>query len=168
MLRFLAIVGLATAAAILYGLVQDQIGIRYCPEYFTVAHPPVFHTENLTLLALLWGLVSSWWVGLLLGFGLALAAAAGQPPYIEPNSLLRPIAFAFAAVGLVTFLVACLVSAAHIDLFSQQTARQPERLTALFFAYDATYIAAGTAGLWLILATAKRRKAMTQPETAQS
>jgi hypothetical protein len=46
---------LSIAAAILYGILHDQVTARVCLEYFTVFHPPVFDTTSPTLLALGWG-----------------------------------------------------------------------------------------------------------------
>jgi hypothetical protein len=67
-------------AAIAYGIVHDEITSRVCVEYFTVFHPPVFHTQSPTLLGIGWGLVATWWVGLILGTLVALAARAGPYP----------------------------------------------------------------------------------------
>ncbi|MFZ0335817.1 MAG: hypothetical protein WAL69_16905, partial [Candidatus Acidiferrales bacterium] len=63
----LKIIALAVAAAIAYGIVHDQVTIRVCPEYFTVAHPHIFRTGSLTLIALGWGVVATWWAGLAAG-----------------------------------------------------------------------------------------------------
>jgi hypothetical protein len=35
-------------AAVLYGVLHDQITARVCLEYFTVFHPPVFATQSPT------------------------------------------------------------------------------------------------------------------------
>ena len=71
------IIALCILAAITYGIVHDQITARICVEYFTVGHPPVFHTTSPTLLGLGWGVIATWWVGLFLGVPLALAARCG-------------------------------------------------------------------------------------------
>ena len=42
---------LSVAAAIAYGIVHDQVTAHLCVEYFTIGHPPVFPTQNPTLLA---------------------------------------------------------------------------------------------------------------------
>jgi hypothetical protein len=86
------IVFLCIGAAILYGVLHDQVTARVCLEYFTVAHPPVFGTDDPTWLGIGWGVFATWWVGLLLGIPLALAARAGSRPRREPASLVRPIA----------------------------------------------------------------------------
>ena len=31
-------------AAVVYGIVHDQFTPRICLEYFTIFHPPIFHT----------------------------------------------------------------------------------------------------------------------------
>src|SRR3954465_1193790 len=74
------IVLLSILAAVVYGIVHDQVTARICVEYFTVGHPPVFNTESPTLLGLGWGVIATWWVGLILGVPLAIAARAGRRP----------------------------------------------------------------------------------------
>src|SRR3954451_19765307 len=64
MMQALAIVLLSILAAVLYGIVHDQVTARICVEYFTIGHPPVFDTESPTLLGLGWGVIATWWVGL--------------------------------------------------------------------------------------------------------
>jgi len=79
-MEFLRIVGLGLGAAIAYGILHDQITARICVEYFTVGHPPLISSTSPTLLALAWGVVATWWVGLPLGLALAVAARAGRRP----------------------------------------------------------------------------------------
>lgn len=76
----LKIVVMCIIAGILYGVAHDQVTARVCLEYFTVYHPDVFHTQSPTLLALGWGILATWWVSLLLGILLAIAARAGSSP----------------------------------------------------------------------------------------
>lgn len=91
-MKSLSIVGLCIVSAVAYGIVHDQITARICVEYFTIGHPPVFPTESPTLLGLGWGIIATWWAGLILGVPLAIAARAGDLPKIEARSLVRPIA----------------------------------------------------------------------------
>ncbi len=69
----LKILLLCVDAAIVYGIMHDQITARIYVEYFTVGHPPVFATDSPMLLAFDWGFIATWWVGLILGV-LAIAA----------------------------------------------------------------------------------------------
>jgi hypothetical protein len=87
-----AIVGLCILAAVCYGIVHDQITARICVEYFTIGHVRVISSESPTLLALVWGVIATWWVGLMLGLPLAAAARLGSRTPRNARSLVRPIA----------------------------------------------------------------------------
>lgn len=79
-MEWLKIIGGCIAAAVLYGIVHDQITARVCLEYFTVLHPPIFHTQSPTLLGLAWGTYASWPVGAGLGILFAICGRAGRRP----------------------------------------------------------------------------------------
>ena len=84
----LKIIGVCVLAAAAYGIGHDLITTRVCLEYFTVFHPPILnHTQSPTLLALGWGLIASWWVGLLLGIPRALASRFGNRPKLLVSDL---------------------------------------------------------------------------------
>jgi len=87
----IVIIFICIAFSILYGIIHDQITARICVEYFTIGHPPVFGTDDPTLLGIGWGIIATWWVGLLLGIPLAFAARVGRRPKRSVGSLLRPI-----------------------------------------------------------------------------
>lgn len=76
-MQAIRIILLCICSAIFYGIVHDQITARICVEYFTIGHPPVFNTDSPTLLGFGWGVIATWWVGLILGLPLSLAA--GDP-----------------------------------------------------------------------------------------
>lgn len=78
-------------AAIFYGIIHDQVTARICVEYFTIGHPRLIASDSPTVLGLFWGIVATWWVGLPLGIGLAMAARAGQRPKLSCSHLLRPL-----------------------------------------------------------------------------
>jgi hypothetical protein len=76
-MRWIAITLLSVAMCVVYGIVHDQVTARICVECFTVFHPPVFQTNDPTLLAFGWGTIATWWVGVLLGIPLATATRLG-------------------------------------------------------------------------------------------
>jgi hypothetical protein len=100
-MQSLKIVAACVVAAILYGIAHDQVTARICVEYFTVFHPPVFHTGSPTLLALGWGVIATWWMGALLGIPLAVAARAGSRPKLSVRDLARPIGILLLAMSLI-------------------------------------------------------------------
>lgn len=98
-MHFLRIWLRAIVAAVLYGIVHDQITIRICLEYFTVWHPRIISSRNPTVLALVWGVVATWWVGAVLGIPLAIAARAGRAPKLTDRDLTKPLVVMFVVVG---------------------------------------------------------------------
>lgn len=105
-MHVIAIVVFCVLAATCYGVVHDQITARICVEYFTIGHPPifVFETESPTLLGFAWGIVATWWVGLILGCGLAFAARAGRRAKITTGQLIWPISRLMMVAALCAFV----------------------------------------------------------------
>src|SRR5436853_1440044 len=95
----LKILLLCILAAITYGILHDQVTARVCVEYFTIGHPPIFHTDSPTLLAIGWGIIATWWVGLMLGIAAALAARTGSWPKLNASAFMRPIGILMAIMG---------------------------------------------------------------------
>ncbi|MBN9521405.1 hypothetical protein J0H58_23265 [bacterium] len=149
------IVLLCVAAAIAYGIIHDQITARVCVEYFTVGHPPVFPTDDPTLLGLGWGIIATWWVGLVLGLALAVAARGGSRPPRGVRSLLRPVALllmttgaAALAMGLIGYAVA---EAGGVVLVEPLAGDVPHdrhtRFLADLWAHTTSYIVGAVGGL---------------------
>src|SRR5215475_11603305 len=103
-MQFVFIILLCILSAIVYGIFHDQITARICVEYFTIGHPPIFNTESPTLLGIGWGIVATWWVGLMLGFPLACAARLGCSRALTARELVKPIAMLLAVMGIAAFL----------------------------------------------------------------
>lgn len=114
-MQWLAIVVLSIVACITYGTIHDQITARICVEYFTIGHPRILPTDDPTTLGFVWGIVATWWVGVILGVPLATLARIGSRPKMTAGALVRPIAtlFAFSAIlavlaGLVGYIAASM------------------------------------------------------------
>ena len=90
-MQAIAIVALCIGSAVAYGILHDQVTARVCVEYFTIGHPPVFSAVSPTMLGIRWGIIATWWVGLLLGIPLAVAARAGRRTKRSAWSLTRPV-----------------------------------------------------------------------------
>jgi hypothetical protein len=112
-MQSISIIVLCILSCITYGIVHDQVTARICVEYFTIGHPPVFATASPTLLGIGWGIIASWWVGLILGLPLALAARAGRWPKRNAGSLVKPLA---------CLLLACALGALLAGLIGHQLA----------------------------------------------
>lgn len=103
-MHFLRIVAVALGAAVLYGILLDQVTARICVEYFTIGHARLIDSESPTVLGLFWGLVATWWAGLPFGIGLALASRLGRRPKLVWRQLLKPIGILMACMFLFAFL----------------------------------------------------------------
>jgi hypothetical protein len=168
-MQSVAIIVLAVAAVIFYGIVYDQVTARICIEYFTVGHPRLIESDSPTVLALFWGVVATWWVGLPLGLGLAVAARVGRRPKLKARDLIRPIgkllAFMFivaAVAGLIGFTAS---KAGVFHLIEPLASRVPsDKHTAFLtdgWAHSGSYLAGIVGGLALWLLTWRRRLAVT-------
>ena len=86
-------------AAVVYGLIHDQITIRLSREYFTVEHPLIFGELDDTRLALCWGVAATWWMGMIGGTIIGLAAVLGSAPALCPRRALRAMILAILVTG---------------------------------------------------------------------
>ena len=135
-------------AACGYGIVHDQITVRVCMEYLSVAHPPLFPTRSPTLLALCWGVAATFFIGLAFGVVLAVVFHAGPPPPLPAARLRQPVFTLLAAMGLSAFVAGvtgyALVRSGLLpipDAVDQMVpAGKHARFMAVWFAHLASYL----------------------------
>ena len=165
-MEFFKIVGLGLAAAVGYGIVHDQITARVCVEYFTVGHPPLIESTSPTLLALAWGVVATWWVGLPLGVALAVSARAGIRPKTSAADLvprvlklLGVMALSALAAGITAYVLAERGSLTLVGGWGD-TLRfgLHSRFLADLWAHNASYLSGIVGGLVLVALTYRRRR----------
>jgi len=162
------IIGLCVLAAVVYGIVHDQVTARVCIEYFTIGHPRIFASASPTLLGLGWGVIATWWVGLPLGALLAFAAIRGNRPKRSARSLVGPIALLLVAMAVVALLAGlvgyALARNGVVVLVEPLASRVPSDRHVLFladlWAHSASYLAAVVGGIVLIRAVWRSRQAM--------
>ncbi len=170
-MEFLKIVALSLVAAVCYGILQDQVTVRICVEYFTIGHPPVFATDSPTLLAFGWGVIATWWCGLLLGIPLAISARLGSRPKTRAVTLRRPMAFLLIRIACYTVIggIAGYVAAkqgwfrligpiAHRILPDREAA-----FIAVMWAHWTTYGSAAVEGIVFCIRTWRGRGAPARP-----
>lgn len=164
-MQSIAIIFMAVAAAIVYGIFHDQVTARICVEYFTIGHPRLIASTSPTVLGLFWGVVATWWVGLPLGIGLAVASRAGSRPKLKARDLIRPILKLLGAMyvvailaGLIGFLTA---NGGVFHLVGPLAARIPADRHVAFltdgWAHSASYLAGVVGGIVLCTAAWRRR-----------
>lgn len=105
----LMLIGIALLSG--YGMLQDQVSARLCPEYFTKLHPPIpgLTEGDPTLLGIAWGFLGAWGGGAILGYAVGIAAAVGPRPPLGVGDLVRPMLAPVAAVAASTALTGIVV-----------------------------------------------------------
>lgn len=97
------IVVLSVLAAIVYGVVHDQVTAQICVEYFAEGSADI-GAEDATVRALLWGVLGTWWMGLVLGVFLTISARSGLRPKLRASALVLPLLFVLIRVSIFSLL----------------------------------------------------------------
>jgi hypothetical protein len=153
-------------AAITYGIIHDQITAHICVEYFTIGHARVIQSESPFILALVWGVIATWWVGLSLGILLAFSLRTGKYPKLTYKDLKKPmltllifmfcIAFIAGVIGFITSKLGIFI------LVRRLATRVPEKQHCAFltvgWAHSASYLAGIVGGIILCIKTWNKRK----------
>ncbi|HVZ39555.1 MAG TPA: hypothetical protein VHI13_09785 [Candidatus Kapabacteria bacterium] len=164
-MKSLRIILLAVSAAVIYGIVHDQVTARVCVEYFTIGHPIIIPTYSPTILGLFWGIFATWWVGLPLGALLAAAARIGPEPKLEARDLVVPVVVLCSIMlagalcsGIAGYLLA---ENGAISMPAPYSFRVPSDRHAVFladlFAHNASYLVGCIGGLVLAVVVWMRR-----------
>ena len=172
-MQFALIILLSVFSAIVYGVIHDQITARICVEYFTVGHPPIFNTESPTLLGFGWGVVATWWVGVMLGIPLACAARLGSNRPWTAKDLIKPIAILLGVMatgallaGLTSFMLASKGSIQLTGVFA--SVLPPEKHLPFLvdmWAHSASYLFGFIGGIVLIIRTWRKRERSMQNQS---
>ncbi|HSI86460.1 MAG: hypothetical protein ACAI35_27315 [Candidatus Methylacidiphilales bacterium] len=158
--NFVAIVLLCIVAAICYGIAHDSITVRMSREYFTVLHPQLLDDDAPAWqLALLWGTIATWWVGLILGTIVAFTANWGvSRPVMKAARLVKPVATLLVAMAVCAAIAGCIgyaVASGSPDMFPRLTRILPGEVIvptiAVAFAHNASYLSGGIGGIVLAI-----------------
>jgi hypothetical protein len=167
--EFVKIVLFSVGAAIVYGIVHDQVTAHLCVEYFTIAHPPLFPTQSPFWLAVGWGVIATWWVGLPLGILLGAVARAGPHTKLslaDVRPLIVRLLLVMAACAIVAGVLGAYVTATGIAQLPPYWAQVIPRDKQVAFATDswahlASYLSGVLGGLFVIGYALRRRMRLT-------
>jgi hypothetical protein len=134
--RFAPIVwiNLAMAAAVLYGILNDQVTVTLAPEYFSLFKRRQFAPlleglgwidAPLRLQAVAIGAAATWWFGLLLGMAVSLAGSVGLRPRLRTAGFLKAVGqvLLIAASTSLLFGAAAYLAEPALGTFSQEEHR---------------------------------------------
>ena len=92
--EYVKIIGFCILAACVYGVAHDLVTAHVCVGYFLPPiHPIIVPTDSPLLLALIWGVIATWWVGLFLGILLAVSCRVGNKPKLSISQVVRPVLY---------------------------------------------------------------------------
>ena len=156
---------LCILSAITYGIIHDEITAHLCLEYFTIAHPPIFHSESPTILGFCWGIAATVGIGVVLGGILAeVSQSEGMPPY-PIQSLARSLLILLCGMALSAFLAGLLgfelsrhsVISLPVTFFYRIPPARHDRFMAVWFAHGASYLTGLAGGAYLIVRLWRQR-----------
>jgi hypothetical protein len=158
-MQWLAIVVLSVLACVTYGVVHDQVTARICVEYFTIGHPPVVPSDDPTILGCVWGVIATWWVGVILGVPLATVARYGARPKRSVGSLVRPMLILLVCNGLFAAVAGLVGYVAAVNgwvrLFGRLANAVPTDKHVAFltdlWTHNASYLGGFIGGIWLMV-----------------
>ena len=168
-----AVVALCVSAAVLYGEIHDQITAHLCVEYFSVAHPRVIQSQDPAVLALVWGVLATWWVGAGLGVALACACWAGRRQPLPIRKIVKPMlvllasmAVCAAAAGVLGWVLTALWHMPPPGGWGRQIpAEQHAAFSAAAFSHSASYLTGFAGGVALVTYAWVLRKALHPVES---
>jgi nucleoside phosphorylase len=120
------IIVLSIIVAASYGIINDLVTANVCIEFFAL-FPIDVKSTNPVVIAIVFGVLSTWWVGLLLGTVAAILARMGSGPKLNAVDLLVPLLVLLTVVGVAAFLVGYAV----YSLVGEEALMNPEIQEAL-------------------------------------
>lgn len=167
-MEFLKTVLFCIVAACVYGILHDQITVRISLEYFTIGHPMIMSgLLSPTALAVAWGIIATWWVGLILGILIAVSAHVGSRPKLAFRSVVRPVLSLLAVMAVLAAVAGVignlLASGGSVWLMEPQASQVPRErhvgfLTALW-CHSASYLVGFVGGIVICVRLFLRRSA---------
>lgn len=167
----LKIIAGCIVAAMLYGILHDQVTARIYLPYFTVFHPPVFNTESPTLIAIGWGIIATWWVGAFLGLLLALSARFGHRAKLTFHELLPSVIrllCVMAACALVAGMLGYFVGSLPEDFRGLISPGNERRFLADWWAHNASYASGIIGGIVLCIVAYGKRVRLSSSQLHQT
>ena len=106
--EFFKILLVSVVLVVAYGILHDQVTAHLCVEYFTIGHPLIFGTKSPALLAIGWGIIATWWAGVVVGLPLSVVARIGRRPKLSATDLLKPALVLLSVMGVAALVAGCV------------------------------------------------------------
>ena len=119
LIEYVKIIGFCILAACVYGIAHDLVTAHVCVGYFLPPiHPIIVPTDSPLLLALIWGVIATWWIGLFLGILLAVSCRVGNKPKLSVSQVVRPVFYLLISLFIASMFFGLIGYAiVRLDLF---------------------------------------------------
>jgi hypothetical protein len=152
--------------AILYGIAHDVVTAHVYVEYFTKFHPHIIDSESPMAMALLWGVIATWWMGLLIGIPIAASAQFGQTPKLAASLTLLKLAKGTAAVyliAMITLLIALPLCRGRTSFLQPDPGDLSGRFLAVLITHNISYFLSAAVAVGVCIHNVIRRKKLVPP-----
>ncbi len=120
----MAFIAFMVVLSVAYGIAHDMVTAHVAVEYFTVHHPKIVDSKSPVVMALVWGVLATWWVGVGAGLVLVVANLVGWGPPLNWVQIGKKAALAMGLLwlGAMVLLGVSLLASPHPDLLSVRLA----------------------------------------------
>lgn len=146
--------------AIVYGIAHDMVTAHTEISYFTIFHPRISDSNSPVVMALMWGVIATWWIGAIIGVLLALCAQLGSKQSIPARYVLKSLTRATAVV----FIIAMATLAAMLRFCEGKTVEfQPDpsdtsgRFLAVLITHNVSYFLSALVAVGMCVSILVRR-----------
>lgn len=165
-MTFLKTIWVIVIISIFYGILHDLVTANICVEYFTIGHPKIIQSESPFLLALLWGVIATWWVALPMGLIIALNNELGSRIKLEFSEILKLIVkliFVMFGIAIIAGITGYILAECEIIYLVPRLANKIEiskhsRFLAVGWAHVSSYISGIMGTIVLSIIIQSRRK----------
>lgn len=163
----LKIILLVLFSAMAYGILHDTVTANLCVEYFTVGHPKVIESESPFALALVWGIIATWWPALPMGILIAVVSQAGKLSKLSLKDVSKTVFRLLGIMALLAFAAGItgyfLAEGGTIwlvpELAEQVDAHAHSRFLAAGWSHGASYLSGIIGTLIVCILLHRKRKA---------
>jgi hypothetical protein len=163
----LKIVLLVLFSTIAYGILHDTITANLCVEYFTIGHPKVIASESPFMLALVWGIIATWWLALPIAILMAVVSQTGKAPKLSLKEVSKTV---FRLLGIMALLALVAGITGYLlaesgaiwlvpELAEQIDAQAHSRFLAAGWSHGASYLSGIIGTLIVCILLYRKRKA---------
>ncbi len=133
--------------AVVYGIAHDMVTAHVDVRYFTVYHPHLVDSESPVVMALLWGFVATWWMGLIIGGILALATQAASAPRLSAKVVLKRLAVGSIGVYLAAMGTLLMASTFIVGPVQVNGETLDSSIMAILMTHNVSYFLSGIVAL---------------------